>query len=221
MRRSLMVLAAGALLALSACSVVDDGKVGRIDPPGGLDDTLPATTSTTSTIPETTTTGINTATTVVQTEPVRLYFIASGQLVYVTVPIPSPVALPVIISALQEGPPTEAFGLRTALPPESVAQIRVNTDGTGVATVDLPDDFFDPEKVSFNDQRLVIAQIVLTLTSSRGIGQVIFDLPVTKPLGEFVPAGEPLSYRDYEALASSSPLPTDAADTSSPTSSTA
>ena len=215
MRRSLAVIAV--LLVAAACSVVDDGKVSRIDPPGGLDDTLPSTTSSASTIPKTSTTGINTSTTLLQTEPAVLYFIASGQLVPVTVPIPSPVRLRVIMATLQAGPTTEAFGLRTALPAD--AEIGVDTDGSGVATVDLPDDFFDIEKVSLNDQRLVIAQIVLTLTTSRGIGQVIFDQRVTKPLGESVPAGEPLTYRDYEALTSSSPLPTD--DVNEPTETTA
>ena len=215
MRGSVLALTLGSLLALSACSVVDDGKVGRIDPPGGLDDTLPATTTSTTTMPDTSTTGVNPSTTLVQTEPVRLYFIASGQLSYVTVPIATPVVPSVIVTALQIGPPAEAFGLRTALPPETA--IRVDTDGTGVARVDLPDDFFD--QVSITDQRLVIGQIVLTLTDSRGIGQVVFDQPVPKPLGEVVLAGQPLTRLDYEALLGSSPLPIEASDGSGPSTS--
>jgi len=197
-------IAAASLFA--ACSVVDDGNARRIDPPGELDDTLPTTTTeaTTTTVP-TSSTALDSSTTLVQTEPVRLYFIASGQLVYVTTPITSPVVLPVIIFALQEGPPAETFGLRSAVPRDLA--IGVTTDGSGVANVDLPEDFFDV--VSRTDQRLVIGQIVLTLTDSRGIGQVVFDQPVTKPLGEVVAAGQPLSYRDYEALAGSVPLPAD------------
>jgi hypothetical protein len=197
---------------VAACSVVDDGKARRIDPPGELDDTLPTTTTdaTTTNVP-TSSSAVDSSTTLVQTEPVRLYFIASGQLVYVTTPVTSPVVLPVIIFALQEGPPAETFGLRSAVPRDMA--IGVTTDGSGVANVDLPDDFFDV--VSRTDQRLVIGQIVLTLTDSRGIGQVVFDQPVTKPLGEIVAAGQPLSYRDYEALAGSVPLPADELDTES------
>lgn len=181
----------------AACSVQDSGKAERITPPGGLDDTLPST-STTSTTAVTDTTEAPTETTVVATEQVRLYFITGGQLVYVNVPLPSPVALPVIVSALQYGPPTEAMGagLRTAIP-ATVVPI-VTTDGSGIAVVDLPDNFFDVVPVA--DHRLAIAQLVLTLTSSRGIGQVLFDQPVLKPNGELTPAGYALAYRDYESL---------------------
>ena len=70
MRRAVLALTAVLFLAVSACSVVDDGKVGRIEP-GALDDTLPPTTSTPITIAEPSTTGVDTPTTLVQTEPVR------------------------------------------------------------------------------------------------------------------------------------------------------
>jgi spore germination protein GerM len=206
MRRILAsVVAAGLLLMAAACSVVDDGKVRQIDPSGGLDETLPPTIVTTTSVPEPSTSGPSSSTTPVQTEPVQLYFIASGQLVPVTVTITAPAALTVIISALQKGPPVEGFGLRTALPRDAL--LLVSTDNTGIASVDLPEDFFD--RVSYPDQRLVIGQIVLTLTDSRGIGQVIFNRDVTKPLGEVVSAGQPLTKRDYLALSGSNPLPVD------------
>lgn len=181
----------------AACSVADNSKAERITPPGGLDDTLPSTsTSTTTTVADTT--NPQTETTLVSTEPVRLYFITGGQLIYVNLPLPSPVALPVIVSALQFGPPEGAMGtgLRTAVPAQALPV--VSTDGSGVAVVDLPDNFFDVVPVA--DHRLVIAQLVLTLTSSRGIGQVLFDQPVLKPNGELTPAGFALAYRDYESL---------------------
>ena len=190
------------------CSVVDDGAVDRIDPPFGLDDTLAPTTTLASTTTElaTTTTGLATTTTQVQTEQVRLYFIASGQLTYVLTPLPSPVALPQLIAALQNGPPSGALGtgLRSAVPSALVAEIRVVTDGSGVVQVILPDGFFDSVTVG-TDQRLVIAQLVLTLTDSRGVGQVTFNVAVPLPSGEQKPAGEPLAYRDYQSLAGSSP----------------
>lgn len=204
MRRTLASVAvAGLLFTPAACSVVDDGKVRHIDPPGGLDETLPSTSSTTTSQPEPSTTGPNTSTAPVATEPVQLYFIASGQLVPVTVTITAPVLPQVIIDLLQNGPPVEGFGQRTALPRDAL--IVVKTDDTGIARVDLPDDFF--ELVSVPDQRLVIGQIVLTLTASRGIGQVTFDQDVRKPLSEVVPAGQPLTRRDFEAFSGSVPLP--------------
>jgi len=203
----LMLAVLGAVVA--GCSVVDDkGGVERIDPPFGLDDTLAPTTTVAATTTElaTTTTGLVTTTTQVQTEPVRLYFIASGQLTYVLTGLPSPVALPQLIAALQKGPPSGDLGagLRSAVPPARVAEIRVTTDGSGVVQVILPDGFFDAVTVG-TDQRLVIAQLVLTLTDSRGVGQVMFNIAVPLPSGEQKPAGEPLSYRDYQLLAGSNP----------------
>ena len=199
MHRRLVATAAIAVfvtVAAAACSVVDDGKVDRINPPGGLANTLPSTTS--STIPSgTSTTGLETSTSLVQTELVRLYFIASGKLTYVNQPLPSPVALPLIVYTLQHGPPVDTPGLRTAIPADAL--IAVTTDGSGIARVDLPDKFFD--RIAVGEQRLVIAQLVLTLTDSRGIGQVVFDQPVTKPSGLFVAAGQPVSHLDYQVMA--------------------
>lgn len=189
-----------------ACGVVGTGKVEQIDPPFGLSDTLPTTTTTT--LPPTTeaptTSGLETTTTPqVQSEQVRLYFIASGQLTYVTAQLPSPVALAQIVSALQNGPPEGELGtgLRSAVPGEPTV-ITVTTDGTGIARVDLPPDFF--QGIPLGDQRLVTAQLVLTLTDSRGIGQVVFNQAVPKPSGEVIPAGQPLSFRDFQELLSSS-----------------
>ncbi|MDO8389916.1 MAG: GerMN domain-containing protein [Actinomycetota bacterium] len=198
-RRFLTALLAATLAstAMAACSVVDDGKVSRINPPGDLDDTLPSTTSTSTTMIPTSTSGLETSTSIVQTELVRLYYIAGGQLTYVNQALPSPVVLQLIVSALQSGPPPDTPGLRTAIPPDAVIMVRP-PDGTGVARVDLPDRFFD--EIAIGDQRYAIAQIVLTLTDSRGIGQVTFDLPVTKPSGEFVAAGTPVTHLDYQSL---------------------
>lgn len=213
MRRRIMTAAGVALatatlgVSIAACSIVDDGKVTRINPPGGLDDTLPSTTSTSTTV-ATSTSDIETSTSLVQTELVRLYFIASGQLTYVNQPLPSPVSLQVIISALQSGPPPDTPGLRSAIPAAFNGQdiIVAPPDGTGIARVDLPDQFFD--RVAAGDQRLVIAQLVLTLTDSRGIGQVTFDQPVTKPSGEFVAPGQPVSHLDYQVLTGASGVTT-------------
>ena len=72
--------------------------------------------------------------------------------------------------------------------------------------VELPAGFFDNIPVA--DQRLATAQIVLTLTDSRGIGQVQFNLPVPKPSGELTAAGKPLTRKDYLSLLEGTPTPT-------------
>lgn len=199
MRRRVFVLGVLLTVIAVACSVVDDGKVERIDPPFALDDTLPSSTSieTTTTQLATTTTGLETTTTIVQTEQVRLYFVASGQLTYVLQPLASPVTFQQIIAALQIGPPTGdvGIGLRTIVP--SDADIRVDTDGTGVAFVTLPENFF--EGLLPSDQRLVIAQLVLTITRTSGIGQVVFNVDVPLTTGQVFPAGQRLTFSDYES----------------------
>ena len=203
MRRRIVCLCILLTATAVACSVVGDGKVERIQPQFGLDDTLPSSTSilTTTSLFETTTTGVETTTTTPQpqTEDVRLYFVASGQLTYVLQPLASPVTLGQVIAALQSGPPAGDLGagLRTVLP--NFAEIRVTTDGSGIATVTLPDDFFDLVP-GLNDQRLVIAQLVLTLTSSRGVGQVVFNLRVPLPTGQERPAGLQLTFSDYASM---------------------
>lgn len=189
-----------AAVGVAACSVVGDGKVQRIQPQFGVEQTITTTTTTapTTTLLVTTTSGLEPSTTGVQTEQVRLYFIASGQLTYVTQPLPQPATPQVIMASLQAGPQGDAtVALRSAVPSADDAEIRVQVDG-GVANVILPTTFFDT--IATNDQRLVIGQIVLTLTDSRGVGQVTFNLPVPKPSGELVPAGESLSRNDFAAL---------------------
>ncbi|HAP78464.1 MAG TPA: hypothetical protein DCR14_20570 [Acidimicrobiaceae bacterium] len=203
MRTRLIALAVVASVPLVACSVVDEQGVERIDPQYGLDDTLPPTTTTiatTTTEAATTTSGLDTTTTAaVQTEEVLLYFIASGQLTPFPQNLPAPVATPQLLAALLEGPPAGELGtgLRTALPAGAI--IRVVPDSSGIAQVQLPPDFF--EAVPVGDQRLVIGQLVVTLLSNlRGVGQVAFNQSVTKPTGELVPPGQPLTYGDYDEL---------------------
>ena len=187
-----------------ACSVVDDGKVEQIEPQFGLD-TLPSSTvgETTTTQQVTTTIALETTTPATpNTEPVTLYFEANGELTPVEQPLTTPVTLGKIILALQSGPPSgdAGSGLRTVLP-DIPGLVRATTDGSGVATVTLPEDFFD--LIPQPDQRLVIAQLVLTLTSSRGIGQVVFTVAVPSASGQVRPAGQHLSFSDYRPLTDS------------------
>ncbi len=206
MRRRVACLAVLLTATAVACSVVDEGKVERIEPQFGLDATLPSSTSiaTTTSLLQTTTTGLETTTTLVLTEQVSLYFVSSGQLTPVVQPLASPVTFGQIIFALQAGPPAGEIGtgLRTIVPDDP--EIRATTDGSGVATVTLPDNFFDLVPLP-SDQRLVVAQLVLTLTASRGIGQVVFNLPVPLPSGLERRAGLELTRSDYESLTDSNP----------------
>ncbi|MDO8363299.1 MAG: GerMN domain-containing protein [Actinomycetota bacterium] len=194
----IMVAMAALVVAGAGCGVVDDGKVDRIDPPFGLDDTTTSTSTTSTTIQLVSTTSISTTTTEgVESEQVRLYFISGGQLTYVDRPLTSPVLLSQAIAALQEGPPEAGIQLRSALPAN--VPIEVRTDGRGVAIVTLPEGFFDT--IPVGDQRMVIGQIVMTLLERAGIGQVQFNQAVPKPpLGELVAAGELLTRLDYETL---------------------
>ena len=203
---SMAAVLAAIPLAVAACSVVGDGKVDNLNPPFGLDDTaLPTTTApATTTAPSTTAPGLDTTTTLVQTEAVRLYFITGSQLLYVETALPTPAALQQIVATLQLG--TEPLGdlgagLRSAVP--SLAEIRVLDTGAGIASVELPAGFFDG--IPALDQRLVVGQLVLTLTDSRGIGQVEFNIAVPKASGEVVRAGAPLSRNDFVSLLVNAP----------------
>jgi len=202
MRRVALQMA-GIGLLVASCGVVGDGKVDSVTPPFGLDDTaVPTTAATTTTAPSTTLPGFDTTTTLVQTEAVRLYFVTGSQLLYVERALAAPAALPQIVAALQEGPPPGDLGagLRSALP---AAVINVNDTNAGIAAVELPEAFFDG--IQALDQRLVVGQLVLTLTDSRGIGQVQFNLAVPKASGEVVPAGGPLARSDFASLLVNAP----------------
>ena len=192
-----LLVTLGTALTVVGCSVVGDGKVNKMNPPFGLDDTVaPSTTPSSTTTAAPTTTNPGSSTTAVQTEPVRLYFITNGQLTYVTQSIPAPAAPQLIIQALQPGPQGDlAFALRTAVPRK--AEIKVSATA-GVATVELPVGFFDTIAVS--DQRLVIGPIVLTLTDSRGVGQVMFNEAVPRPSGEITQPGQLLTKVDFQSL---------------------
>ncbi len=203
MRRRVCALAALLAVITVACSVVDDGKVQRVNP-GALDDTLPTTTvaNTTTTAAVTTTTGLETTTTGVQAVAVQLYYIAGSQLNSVPDQLPPQFALQQLIKLLQVGLREGDIGrtLRSALPTD--VEIKVTADGAGVAQVMLPDGFFDT--IAVGDQRLVVGQLVMTLLdNSRGIGQLMFNQQVSGPTGEVIPAGQLITRLDYQSLLAS------------------
>jgi hypothetical protein len=207
------LLAALVALATVACGVGQGSNFERVPSPIplGLDDPLPSTTTTTTTtIPDAVTTSVDeaTTTTIITSELVLMYFISSGQLTGVPVPLTPGPTLFQVIARLQGGPPEgdEFVGLRSAVP--ATVTIEVTDDRTGIATVDLPSRFFD--LIVPSEQRLAIGQIVLTLLNRPSLGQVRFtsdgeDVEVPKGSGEQADAGELLNLLDYENLLDSQP----------------
>ena len=193
--------------ATVACSIVDDGRVERVSPPAELTDTLPPTTiAATTTEAATTTSGLETTTTEVQADTVLLYYISSGKLSPLVGSLSSQYAPSQLMALLQAGPIDDpiSIGLRNAIPAD--VEIDASQDGTGVAQVILPEGFFDT--IPAGDQRLAVAQIVMTLLGNiPGVGQVAFNLQVSGPTGELIPAGEVLSRADYQTLLASSTTP--------------
>lgn len=191
-------------IVLSSCAVPSSGsyqKVASADIPFGLDapqTTLPATTTTisdpmsTDTLP------------VAVSEPVDLFYISNSKIIKVQRNVASPANPSQALSSLVEGPSTspEYVGLRTALPPTFAASVDVIR---GVARVDATRAFLN--SLSGLDQKLAIAQIVLTLTSRPGVGQVLFSvdgklISVPRGRGDSVASGIAVTFDDYSSLIS-------------------
>lgn len=132
-------------------------------------------------------------------EQVDLYFIRNASVIKVQRSAKSPVDANGALTALTEGLgiDTETVGLRSALPTSFEARVDVDR---GVATVNATRLFLN--SLSAVDQRLAIAQIVLTLTSRPGIGQVVFyvdgkAIVVPRGRGDLSSAGDPVTFDDY------------------------
>ena len=231
MIRRLAVISLALLAFVAACGIPGSGDVARIPDSkiGALDDTLPAPSTTTTTtpvtiVPTTTTIVAEVTTTTIATEDAILYFISGGILVPFTRTMRKGASSSEVLSALQEGPSSGDIivGLRTAVPTQGQAPLSVTEDGSGVATVDLPANFYDPDVVKQEDQRLAIGQIVLTLTELGRIGQVLFtqaNVPIGVPRGsgDLSQPGQALPPRDYLELLESTPPTTTTTTTIPPT----
>jgi hypothetical protein len=196
-RHSLMLL-----LTLSACAVPNSGSYSQVAPediPFGLN--APQTT-----LPQTTTTvfdpTIIDSLPVAVSEPIDLFFISNSRIIKVQRNVGSPANPSQALSSLVEGPSSspEFVGLRTALPTTFVASVDVIR---GVAQVDATRAFLD--SLSGLDQKLAIAQIVLTLTSRPGVGQVLFSvdgklISVPRGRGDSVSSGVAVTFDDYSSL---------------------
>lgn len=206
MRRRICSIVLVAMTAVS-CSIPGSGDVRTIDPediPYELNATT--TAAPTTTIAVTTTTPASASTTSTSTtvpvEVVSLFYVAGAQLVPINRLLLTPAVAPQVLAALAEGPPDgdPSAGLRTALPTDFVATVEVLR---GIATVDLPPTFVT--ELPGAEQRLAIAQIVLTLTRRAGIGQVTFTTQsrpqsVPRGRGDLAGPGEAVACDDYANL---------------------
>ena len=197
LRRSIWLVA-----VLSSCAVPSNGsyqQVSSADIPFGLD--APQTT-----IPQTTTTVSDLTSTeslpIAVSEPIDLFFISNSRIIKVQRNVASPANPSQALSSLVEGPSTspEFVGLRTALPTTFTAKVDVTR---GVAQVDATRAFLN--SLSGLDQKLAIAQIVLTLTSRPGVGQVLFSvegkfISVPRGRGDSVASGIAVTFDDYASL---------------------
>lgn len=196
MRRRIAVSLCSSLL-LAACSVPKSGPFETIsndDIPFGLN------------AAKTTAPQLATETTVVNLDPpgtvyelVDLYFIRNATVTKVQRSMISPLDANGALAALTEGliDDSTTAGLRSAIPASLEARVDVDR---GVATVNATRAFLN--SLSAVDQRLAIAQIVLTLTSRPGIGQVVFyvdgkAIAVPRGRGDLSGAGDAVTFDDY------------------------
>lgn len=203
-RRSLALVITGGVLA--SCGVPDDGVLQAVDP-GRIPYDLNATT--TSTVAPTTTVApsdVSSTTaapeTTIPVEVVNLFYVAGLQVVPIARLLLSPASAAQVLAALAEGvPPGDpAAGLRSALPSGFVAEVVVER---GIARVDLPPTFLTD--VPGAEQRLAIAQVVLSLTRRAGIGQVVFTSAgqpqsVPRGRGDLTDPGGAVACEDYANL---------------------
>lgn len=186
-----------ALTVISAgCSIPADGSFQEIP-----DSEVPFELSVSqTTLPEasaTTLPGTDTS-----TEAIDAYFISNSRVLKIVRLVASPAgpdqALATLGSLDTQDP--ALAGLRTAIPRSFSASVSVER---GVANVDSTRGLLDT--LSPLDQRLAVAQIVLTLTSRPGIGQVTFSVdgtPTDVPRGRGDLAGPltPVTFDDYVNL---------------------
>ena len=177
--RRLAATAAGAVLLVvlvASCGIGADSQLQTIDQDAllGLDETTTSTTSTTTipaSVPAVVESTVAATSTTIATESVQLFFVDGTRLQPVTIDLAGTATPDRVVQALLAGRPLGeiGIGLRTLLPPGLVNSPVVDS-GAGYVTVDLATEPFN--RIDPADQRTAIAQIVMTLVSRPGIGQV-------------------------------------------------
>jgi len=192
------------MVLAGACGVPDEGRFVPLDA-SEIPDVLVATTvasTETSVQPD----DVDVTTTVAEIlyDNVELYFVSANRVVRSQRLIVSPATPTQVLDTLLTGldDATQGAGLRSALPRGLTATIDVRR---GVARISATSPFLS--ELEPLDQRLAIAQIVLTLTRRPGIGQVIFnvdgaDIPVPRGAGALTSPGSAVTYDDYLSVLS-------------------
>jgi spore germination protein GerM len=131
------------------------------------------------------------------TEPVTLYFPSENGFVPVARLLSSPVQLVNVVDALAEEPTDATTSYRSAVGPDDV--VRIDVRG-GKATVTLDQSFLDLPNA---EQRVAVAQLVLSLTARPGVGQIDFVVggtPLQVPRADGTLGKDPVSRDDFSAL---------------------
>lgn len=184
-----MVGAVVAVLALSACGVKGAGDfkiIGAAEVPAGVS----ASTSTTTPFGGTTTT--------LATEQATIFYVRGSELVGIGLDVPAPANPSHALSQLLIGTPPPRT--RSAIPRGVQAVVTIER---GVAVISVSRLLLS--ETSTSDQIIAIGQIVLTLTSLPGVGQVQFvadGRPIAVPIatGEVRAPGDYVTFDDYKSL---------------------
>jgi Sporulation and spore germination len=209
MKPTLAVMTAVVAAVVAACGVPIDPAVRNID---SVPDQLMATTSRTTTTTTTTTTTIvvvptapptssTTTTTIVDQsiELIPLYFVNGDRFVEERRLLPADYSLLDVVLELAKGPQDGEFQTfpTTFVNFGDVVDI---TKEEGLATVELSPRFND---LTAAEQRRLVGQLVLTLGSQRGVGQVRFRVAgnsLEVPQGDGTFSTDPLSRDSFLGL---------------------
>ena len=192
-------------VTISACGVPSESEVVAISEtelPDELRIKIETTTTTTTVADAPPSKETATSLAEVVSEPVDLYYISANRLVATTLSIVSPATTSQVLEALISGPPTgdNYSGLRSALPKDLESSITISK---GIAQIDTTSEFLT--NLSPIDQRLAIAQLVLTFTRRPGVGQVLFSvegqfIAVPRGRGDLAKPGTSVSFDEYSSL---------------------
>ncbi len=201
-------IASVALILLSSCGVPNTNEftiIADANIPFELNATTTSSSTTTTTLaPDLPMPGAGTGNIPPEiiNETVELYFITANRVLATKIQIASPATTSQVLAALIAGPPIgdAGLGLRSALSTALTATIDVSK---GIANIDADAVLLDG--LSPIDQRLAIAQLVLTFTSRPGVGQVVLSIEgnqiaIPRGRGDLAKPGTPVSFEDYSSL---------------------
>lgn len=178
-----------ALTSLTACGLKGTGDfkvIGAAEVPSGV------APSTTSTLPA------GGTETTLASEQATIFYVRGSELVGISVDVPAPANPAHTLSQLLIGTPPPRT--RSAIPRGVQAVVTIER---GVAVISVSRLLLT--ETSTSDQVIAIGQIVLTLTSLPGIGQVQFvadGRPIAVPIASGIvrAPGESVTFDDYKSL---------------------